>query len=239
MPGMDTTPSQSTQMTSASQPLLHLKADTAIIGFLLLSHLLLILLKSFPHTLSRPLHQTTSTTWVPLHYVVAADCYSNWPVVESATDGAKGLISVLRRIFVTFGISEELSSDGGSEYKAIATQTFLKNWGVNHRLSSVAFANSNSRAEIAVKTVKRLIMDNTGHGGTLDIEKFQHAMLQYRNTSDRDTGLSPAMCVFGRSMRDFIPIYPGKYLPHPTWRETLTARDEALRNRHQKISETF
>ena len=45
------------------------------------------------------------------------------------------------------------------------------------------------------------------------------------------------MCVFGRAIRDFIPVHPGKYLPHPTWRETLVAREEALRNRHFKISE--
>ena len=34
-----------------------------------------------------------------------------------------------------------------------------------------------------------------------------------------------------------MPIYPGRYEPHPTWRETLAAREEALRVRHLKMCE--
>ncbi len=138
---------------------------------------------------------------------------------------ASGLIDSLRRSFMTYGIPDKISSDGGPEFISTATCAFLKNWGI-HKFS-------NCHAEVAVKTVKRLITKNTGPNGELDTDTLQRAILQYRNTPDRDTKLSPAMCVFARPIKDFIPVLPGKYKPHDTW------HGEALRNRHMQAMEQW
>ena len=52
------------------------------------------------------------------HYLITVDRYTNWPRVEQGADGCQGLVVSLRRGFMTFGIAEEISSDGGPEFVA-------------------------------------------------------------------------------------------------------------------------
>ena len=87
--------------------------------------------------------------------------------------------------------------------------------------------------------MKRILTNDTGPNSGLDIDAVQRAILQYRNTPDSATRLSPAMTVFERPIRDIIPILPGRYQPHTTWEETLTAREEALRNHHMHANEQW
>ena len=172
-------------------------------------------------------------------YLVLVDRYSNWPMVFKSASGAEGLIRHLREAFVTFGIPEELTSDGGPQFTSGKTQEFLSSWGIRHRLTSVANPHANCRAEVAVKTVKRMLTDNTGPTGSLNVDAFQRAMLTYRNSPDPETKTSPAMVLFGRPIRDSIPIPLGRYCPHNTWQETLQNREVALAKRHSREHEKW
>ena len=166
------------------------------------------------------------------NYLVLIDRYSNWPIVKHADDGARGVVKALRRIFSTFGIPDELATDGGPEFTSTTTTQFLQDWGIHHRLSSVAFPHSNCRAEVGVKTMKRLLTGNVTANGNLDSDAFQRAILQYRNTPDPATRMSPAMCVFGRPVKDLIPILPGKFDLHTMWKQNLDIRERALSHKH-------
>ena len=164
-------------------------------------------------------------------YLVIVDRYSHWPLAYQADNGASGLVKILRGVFSTYGVAEEVASDGGKEFTAEETQQFLKNWSVHHRLSSVAFPHSNCRAELAVKQVKRIIMSNISPSGSLDVDSFHRGILSYRNTIDPVTKFSPALAVFGRQVRDGLPVLPGKYNPHNTWKELLEHREKAMAQR--------
>ena len=140
---------------------------------------------------------------------------------------------------MNYGIPEEFSSDAGPCYVSAPTLSFFKQWGIRHRLSSVAFPHSNTRAELGVKSCKRMIRDNTGSKGELNKDKFARALLQYRNTPLQGIGLSPAQILFGREIRDFFPFAPGKAGIRQEWRVTANDREEALAKRHATNIETW
>ena len=152
--------------------------------------------------------------------------------------GARGLISCLREWFRTFGVPEQLSSDGGTEFTADATREFLKKWGVSHRISSAYHPQSNGRAEVAVKAAKRMLRTNVT-SGTLNTDKFLLAMLQLRNTPDPDCGISPAEIVFGRRLRDNLKFssYTNRCSYSGRWQQAWTAKEDALRTRFARTAE--
>ena len=181
------------------------------------------------------------------HYLVVGDRLSGWSDVftsphGSPQSGASGLTSCLRNYFARFGVPNELSSDGGPEFIANATDDFLSRWGVVHRLSSAYYPQSNGRAEVAVKTTKRLLRSNTGPSGSLDTDRFLRAMMQLRNTPDPDCNISPAEIVFGRPIRDAfafsnrLPTFNNQHI-RPLWREAWSLKESALRDRFHRSAE--
>ena len=76
-------------------------------------------------TLSCQMISSDYFTYNSKEYVVIVDRYSNWHMVYRSESGAEVLIKRLPEILVTFGIPEELTSDGGQQYTAGKTQDFL------------------------------------------------------------------------------------------------------------------
>ena len=91
--------------------------------------------------------------------------------------------------------------------------------------------------------MKRLLLDHCDADGNLDDDRVVAALLQYRNTPDPSTGISPASILFGRTLRDRIPIPPATSLFQnsklaPVWRETWSAREEAMKTRFARQMES-
>ena len=82
-------------------------------------------------------------------YLVCADRLTGWLMLYHLPPGqatALHLKDITRDIFQAYGVPEELSRDGGPPMHSHAFLDFLTRWKVDHRLSSVGYAQSNGRA---------------------------------------------------------------------------------------------
>ena len=94
----------------------------------------------------------------------------------------------------------------------------MKTWGINIRKSAAHYAQSNGRAELAVKVAKSILWSNCDVNGNIDNNHVARALLQCRNTSLQGLDLSPAQILYGRILRDYMP----------SQKEALKVRKELL-----------
>ena len=75
------------------------------------------------------------------------------------------VINNLKKIFLRFGIPDEVLNDNGSQYSNTRNsfdsthefKEFAQQWGFHHTTSLPEYPQSNSAAEGAVQTAKRII----------------------------------------------------------------------------------
>ena len=140
------------------------------------------------------------------HYLSINDRFSGWLNIYHSPPHktiADTLISTCRAMFISYGIPEELSTEGGPQFMSTAFQNCLTKWGVTHGLSSVAHPQSNGRAELGVKTAKRII-NNVSHQGGIDNDQVVKALLQNKNTPLPHIKLSPAQILLHRNLCNHI-----------------------------------
>ena len=116
---------------------------------------------------------------------------------------------------------------GGPPYTPHKVGAFLSAWGVQHKVSSAWYPQSNGRAELSVKTAKWLIYGNTKHG-TLDTDSFVRALLQHRDTPLQEIGHSPAELLYGGPLRDHLPHPVDVAKIHPEWLAVASDHELAL-----------
>ena len=153
------------------------------------------------------------------------------------------LVKTCRRLFAQFGVPEEIAHDGGSSYKSYEWMKFLEQWGIDQRKSSANYPQSNGRAELAVKSCKRLLTDNVDEFGNLDGARVTRALLIYRNTPVAGIGMSPAFMMYGRQLRDPLPTAPSyreRYGERSkVWTDISRGRELAAARKHAKVVERY
>ena len=108
-----------------------------------------------------------------------------------------------------------IDSNGGPQFLAGGSEAidkfqfekFCKEWGVQLILSSPHHHQSNGIAEEAVKEAKKIITATINPDtGKLDRSACPAGLVLFRNMPRKPTNLAPNKMIFGRIIRDNLPI---------------------------------
>ena len=175
------------------------------------------------------------------HYLVYIDRLTAFAELAhyTAAPSSSHIITTFREFFHRWGVSEEISLDGGPNLDSAETTKWLESWGTNIRQSSAYYPQSNGRAEAGVKSLKHLLRGNTGHKGSINTDSVARALLQYRNTPLRGVGKSPAELALGRPLRDTIPLPRERYKVSDQWANHLRNRERTMTSSNESIKSKY
>ncbi|XP_030286082.1 uncharacterized protein K02A2.6-like [Sparus aurata] len=93
------------------------------------------------------------------YFLVLVDSHSKWlEVVHMTTTTSAKTIEVLRSIFASYGLPEEVVSDNGPQFTSSEFKQFLRSNGIKQTLVPAYHPASNGAAERSVQTVKSSLM---------------------------------------------------------------------------------
>ncbi|GFQ70402.1 retrovirus-related Pol polyprotein from transposon 17.6 [Trichonephila clavata] len=92
---------------------------------------------------------------------------------------AQSVITVMKSIYATHGIPEDLVSDGGPPFNSNLMSKFFREWGIKHHVTPPHFPRANGQIERAVQRVKNSLTkaaeegkDLRGGGGVFRRNRF-------------------------------------------------------------------
>ena len=101
------------------------------------------------------------------------------------------------------------------------------------------YPRGNLWAKTAFKTTKRILRDNIAPDGLLDTPQVMCALLEYRNTKDRDFKISPAELLFGRALHGGIETDKSHLKVHPSHILTAELREQAMVHKSLQIEKNL
>ena len=109
-------------------------------------------------------------------------------------------IEVLRELFSSYGLPEQVVSDNGPQFVSAEFETFMRNNGIKHIRCAPYHPSSNGLAERFIQTFKKAMLAGDREGCDLKYRLCQF-LLKYRSSPHTTTDVAPCELFLKRSMR--------------------------------------
>lgn len=134
-------------------------------------------------------------------YLVTVDYFSNfWEIDYLPKATSNTVIQKLKAQFARHGIPDTLISDNGPQFDSSEFRNFAAKWHFEHVTSSPGYAQSNGKAEQAVKSAKNILRKAKEAKSDPYL-----AILDYRNTPTQSMGSSPTQRLMSRRTKTLLP----------------------------------
>ncbi len=188
-----------------------------------------------------PLHtwEWPTRIWQRLHidfaqkgnhtFLVVIDSHSKWlEVFNLNSTTAEKTCEILRTLFASYGLPEEIVTDNGPQFISSAFKSFLKRNGVRHTLVPPYHPASNGAAERSVQILKRNLEKQVLQKGAFlpMAHRLANFLYAYRNTPHTVTGVTPASLFLKRSPRTKLSLI------HPNLAETIEHQQRQQKKSH-------
>ena len=137
--------------------------------------------------------------------MVILDAYSKWAEVQMMGSNTQTTrtIEVLRGIFASYGLPEQLVSDNGPQFVSEEFRRFTREYGIKHIRSAPYHPATNGAAERFMQKFKMAMKTNADRTISHRLANF---LLAYRTTPHVTTNVEPCMLFLKRPLRTRLTL---------------------------------
>ena len=167
-----------------------------------------------------------------LYFLVLIDSHSKWIEVSSMKSiTSEKTIAVLRHVFTSFGIPEEIVSDNGPQFSSAEFSSFCCSNGIKHTLVPPYHPASNGAAERSVQILKKALLKHVFSEDSQNLSlqhRLDNFLLMYRTTPHSVTGHSPDELFLKRKLRTRFTLL------HPDLSRTIESKQQQQKLYHDQ-----
>jgi len=129
--------------------------------------------------------------------LVATEYVTKWVEAEALPRAIEdSVIQFLFHIFVRYGLPRDIITDGGLQFVGNKIATTLKNYHIQHKITTPYHPQANGQVESTNKIIEEILTKTiASHRCDWD-KRLPEALWAYRTTWRRTTGYTPYQLVF-------------------------------------------
>ena len=131
-------------------------------------------------------------------FFLLVDSHSKWPEIYQMS--TTQTIDVLRHIFASYGLPEQIVSDNGSQFTSGEFAEFVRRNGIKHIHTALYHPSSNGAVERLVQSFKQSLKASSKEGKSVECQ-LSNFLLAYRVTPHATTKVPPCELFLNRSVR--------------------------------------